>query len=208
MIALASGTSSELYGVVVISGTGMIVYGVDKTGQRRRAGGWGALLGDKGSGYAIGIAALTAIANATDGLGPPTTLQDFVLKHVGLARPQDLIGWLYSDVSWARFAALAPLVVQAAERGDPVANTIIQQAASDLTATVMAVVHGLGLEQAHFPLVLAGGNLQPGLLRDCLSLRLQQIAPYAQVTNPTVEPAIGAALLALKQIDKEFPKFK
>ncbi|MCX6047198.1 MAG: ATPase [Chloroflexi bacterium] len=202
MIALASGTGGELYGVVAISGTGMIVYGVDKAGQRRRAGGWGALLGDRGSGYAIGIAALTAIANATDGLGPPTILQAALLEHLALARPQDLIGWLYSDVAWARFAALSPLVVQAAEQGDAVAQAIIGQAADDLAATVMAVVRGLGLEQGQFPLVLAGGNLQPGLLRDGLSQRLQPIAPANQLINPTVEPAIGAALLALKQIGK------
>lgn len=202
MIALASGTGGELYGIVAVSGTGMIVYGVDKAGQRRRAGGWGALLGDRGSGYAIGIAALTAVANATDGLGPPTILQTSILEHLALVRPQDLIGWLYSDVAWARFAALAPLVYRAAEQGDAVGHAIIAQAADDLTATIMAVVRGLNLEQAHFPLVLAGGNLQPGLLRERLSQRLQRIAPTIQITSPTVEPAIGAALLALKQIGK------
>ncbi|MFN8493622.1 MAG: BadF/BadG/BcrA/BcrD ATPase family protein [Caldilineaceae bacterium] len=199
MIALASATGGDLYGVVLISGTGMIVYGVDRQGQRRRAGGWGALLGDKGSGYALGIAALTAIANATDGLGPPTALQAAILQHLQLTKPQELVTWIYADISWARFAALAPLVVQCAEQGDVVANAIIDQAADDLAATVRAVVNGLHLTQTTFPLVLAGGNLQPGLLCDRLTPRLQQIAPAARITGPLVEPATGAALLALKQ---------
>src|SRR5690606_34967862 len=51
VIALASGTGGDVYGVVLISGTGMIVYGFDRMGHRQRAGGWGALLGDPGSGY-------------------------------------------------------------------------------------------------------------------------------------------------------------
>lgn len=201
MIALASGTGGERYGVVLISGTGMIVYGVDQRGQRQRAGGWGALLGDKGSGYALGIAALTAIANATDGLGPATLLQAAVLQHLQLTKPQDLVPWIYSDITWARFAALAPLVVQCAEQGDAVANAIIEQAADDLVVTVRAVVHGLQLTQTAFPLVLAGGNLQPGLLRDRLTPRLQQLAPAAHITSPQVEPAAGAALLALKLLN-------
>lgn len=207
MIALASGTGGDLYGIVLISGTGMIVYGVDRNGQRRRAGGWGALLGDRGSGYALGIAALTAIANAVDGLGPPTVLQDLILSHLRLTTPQALISWMYSDVAWARFAALAPLVVAGAEQGDAVANAIIEQAATDLAAAVGAVARGLTWEQDTFPLVLAGGNLQPGLLRNRLSPRLHGVAPKARIVSPTVEPAIGAALLALKQVENnEFGK--
>lgn len=201
MAALASATGGELYGVVLISGTGMIVYGVDRQGQRRRAGGWGALLGDRGSGYALGVAALTAIANATDGIGPPTALQAAVLQHLQLTRPQDLVTWIYADITWARFAALAPLVTQCAEQGDAVANAILDQAADDLTTTVKAVVNGLQLAQTAFPLVLAGGNLQPGLLRNRLEPRLQQLAPAAHITNPQIEPAVGAALLALKLLN-------
>jgi len=207
MIALASGTGGDLYGIVLISGTGMIVYGVDRKGQRRRAGGWGALLGDRGSGYALGIAALTAIANATDGLGPPTALQELILSHLQLTSPQALISWMYSDVAWARFAALAPLVVAAAQQGDDVANLIIEQAAADLAAAVGAVARGLDMKQDNFPLVLVGGNLQPDLLRNRLSPALHEVAPHAKVITPSVEPAIGAALLALKQIhNNEFGK--
>jgi N-acetylglucosamine kinase-like BadF-type ATPase len=83
LIALAAGTGGEPYGVVVISGTGMIVYGVDANGQSRRAGGWGPLFGDKGSGYAIGAAALTAIAQAADGLGLPTALEGALRDQAG-----------------------------------------------------------------------------------------------------------------------------
>jgi len=199
LIALAAGTAGHLYGIVVISGTGMIVYGVNGAGKQQRAGGWGALLGDRGSGYALAIAALTAIANAADKLGPPTALQPRILEHLGLATPQALIGWTYGDVTWSRFAALAPLVVQCAAEADPVARQIIEQAAVDLAAAVVAVVQGLGMANETFPLVLAGGNLRPGLLSDRLCAHLTQLVPQANLIHPQIEPALGAALLALKQ---------
>lgn len=199
LIALAAGAAGRLYGIVVISGTGMIVYGVNGAGKQQRAGGWGALLGDRGSGYAIAIAALTAIANATDNLGPPTALQPLLLAHLHLATPQALIGWTYSDITWSRFAALAPLVIQCAAEGDAVAQQIIEQAAIDLAAAVTAVVHGLGMTNEAFPLVLAGGNLRPALLRERLCAHLALVVPQASLIHPEIEPALGAALLALKQ---------
>lgn len=199
LIALAAGTAGRLYGLVVISGTGMIVYGVNGAGKQQRAGGWGALLGDRGSGYAIAIAALTAIANATDNLGPSTALQPHILAHLHLATPQALIGWVYSDITWSRFAALAPLVVQCAAEGDAVAQQIIEQAAIDLATAVTAVVQSLGMANEAFPLVLAGGNLRPGLLSDRLRAHLALVVPQASLLHPQIEPALGAALLALKQ---------
>ncbi len=200
LIALAAGAAGDLYGVVVISGTGMIVYGVNQAGKQQRAGGWGALLGDHGSGYAIAIAALTAIANATDNLGPPTALQPLLLDHLHVATPQALIGWAYSDITWSRFAALAALVVQCATAGDTVAQQIIEQAAIDLAAAVAAVAQGLDMANEAFPLVQAGGNLRPGLLSDRLGAHLTLIVPQASLIYPQIEPALGAALLALKLV--------
>ncbi len=200
LIALAAGTAGRLYGIVVISGTGMIVYAVNGAGKQQRAGGWGALLGDRGSGYAIAIAALVAIANATDNLGPPTALQPLLLAHLHLATPQALIGWVYNDITWSRFAALAPLVVQCAVEGDTVAQQIIEQAAIDLATAVTAVVQSLGMASEAFPLVLAGGNLRPGLLSDRLCAHLASVVPQASLIQPQIEPALGAALLALQQV--------
>lgn len=202
LVALASGTGGDLYGVVVISGTGMIVYGVDRAGQRRRAGGWGPLIGDLGGGYDLGRAALRAVADATDGIGPPTALQTAVLSHLGLTEPPAIIPWAYAEISWARIAALAPLVTACAQQGDRVANAILDQAAADLATTVGAVVQGLQLADQSFPLILAGGNLRPGLLSERLIPRLQAMAPHAQIAHPPVEPAVGAALLARRAGEK------
>lgn len=200
VIALASGTRGQLYGVVVISGTGMISYGFDRQGNEARAGGWGALLGDEGGGYEIGSAVLHAVTAAVDDRGPQTALCDAVLSHLGLSDAQELIDWAYADTSWQRFAALAPLAMTWAERGDGVAQQIVQQAARDLAMAAGAVVRKLALDQEPFPLVLAGGNLHSGPLLDALRERLQTKFPQATIQQPQVDPAIGAALLALNNL--------
>ncbi len=202
LIALVSGTGGDLYGVVVISGTGMIVYGIDGNGQTRRAGGWGPLFGDKGSSYAIGAAALAAIAQAVDGMGPATTLEGALLDYLDLNMPQALISWAYSDLSWARIAELGPLVVECAQAGDPVALSIIEEAAVDLAAAVEHIVRNLNLLNEPVPIVLAGGNLLPGFFSGLVSQHLHSLIPKAQLVRPNLTAAVGAALLAFNQLQK------
>lgn len=195
VIALAAATGGELCGVVVVSGTGMIVMGIDAEGQRRRAGGWGPIIGEPGGGFALGAAALRAIAEAEDGLRPPTTLTAAVLGHLGLQTAQDLVAWTYADLTWARFAALAPVVMQCAQAGDAAAQLIVEEAAEALAQAAGAVIGGLEFGSRTFPIVLTGGNLQPGRLADALTLRLRQRWPQATAMWASVDPAVGAALL-------------
>ncbi len=203
VVALTSGTGGDIYGVVVISGTGMIVFGFDREGNHARSGGWGALLGDGGSGFAMGSAVLKAVTWAADGRAPATRLQDAVLDFLGLAEPMDLIDWAYQEeFTWPRFAQLAPLAAQLAVEGDQAAQAIIEQAAEDLAVAVRAVLVNLGMLDQAFPLVLAGGNLRPGPLFHALSQRLKNLAPKARIIRPQVSPAMGAALLALKELEK------
>ena len=82
VIALAAATGGDLYGVVIVSGTGMIVVGIDRAGRRRRAGGWGPLIGEPGGGFAVGSAGLKAVAEAADGIRPPTALTTALLDHL------------------------------------------------------------------------------------------------------------------------------
>lgn len=198
--ALASGTGGDLYGVVVISGTGMIVLGIDSQGIRRRAGGWGAILGDPGGGFSIGAAILQSITAATDGSGPPTLLTQRVLEHLSLHEVQDLIAWTYGQSGWAHVAGLAQLAEACAQENDEVAFHILAWAAGNLAQRAEAVIRGLNLQDSPFPLVLAGGNLtRGGLLPHLLRSRLEEVAPQAEILNPHLDAAVGAALLALKQ---------
>ncbi|CAK7348130.1 unnamed protein product [Dovyalis caffra] len=143
--ALASGTMGKLHGCVLIAGTGTIAYGFMEDGRQARAAGAGPVLGDWGSGYGIAAQALTAIIRAYDGRGPVTILSSNILQTLDLSSPDELIGWTYADPSWARIAALVPVVVSCAEAGDQVACEILQDSVEELALSVKAVVQRLGL---------------------------------------------------------------
>jgi len=81
LIALTAG-ARDAPAVVIVSGTGSIVYGRNANGEAARAGGWGHMIGDEGSGYWIGREALSAVMRAYDGRGPATRLTDAILAHL------------------------------------------------------------------------------------------------------------------------------
>src|SRR3954471_8363414 len=95
LVALEAGAPQQP-GIVVISGTGSIAYGRNARGEAARAGGWGYVLGDEGSGYWIGRAALRAVLRESDRRGPTTVLTELVLKHFGVAAPHELIHHIYN----------------------------------------------------------------------------------------------------------------
>ncbi|XP_072955901.1 uncharacterized protein [Typha angustifolia] len=208
--ALASGTMGKLHGCVLIAGTGTIAYGFTDDGREARAAGAGPILGDWGSGYGIAAQALTAVVRAHDGRGPQTLLTRNVLGSLDLSSPDELIGWTYEDPSWARIAAILPVVIASAEAGDEVANNILHNSVLELASSVKAVVRKLGLSgedgRASFPLVMVGRVLEANQrwdigkeVIDCIT----KLYPGAHPIHPKVEPAVGAALLAWNSIASE-----
>ncbi len=136
---LAAGTTGG-FGIALISGTGSFAFGRNEQGTTARAGGWGQQLGDDGSGYAIARAGLQAVTRAHDGIGPATQLTETLLQTLEIATVMDLREVLSGDEFDARrLASLAPLVVTAAEAGDPPATAIVDEAARGLSALVLAV---------------------------------------------------------------------
>ncbi|WOL07878.1 N-acetyl-D-glucosamine kinase-like [Canna indica] len=208
--ALASGTMGKLHGCVLIAGTGTIAYGFTEDGREARAAGAGPILGDWGSGYGIAAKALTAVMRAHDGRGPQTLLTYEILSMLRLSSPDELIGWTYADPSWTRIASLLPAVVSSAEAGDEVANRILHDSVLELTASVRAVVQRLELcgedGKDSFPLVMVGGVLEANdgwdIGKEVID-SITKIYPGAHPVRPTVEPAVGAALLAWNHVSSE-----
>jgi len=200
LVALEAG-AGDLPGVVVIAGTGSIAYGRNAGGRAARAGGWGYLLGDEGSGFWIGRRALSAIVRAADGRGPSTQLTDLVMDRLKLVRASDLIReTYYRDLRRTPIAGLAPLVERARETGDAVAAEILKQAAAELTAAAASVIGRLGMRGDAFPTILAGGIFKavPWLAAEVTRL-LPESAPRTSARILEVEPAVGAVKLALAE---------
>ena len=200
LIALEAGVGDEP-GVVIISGTGSIAYGRNKQRQAARAGGWGYVLGDEGSGYWIGRAALRAVLREADRRAEPTALTPLLLKHFDVDKPTDLLHAVYfRGVKPPEIASLAPYVQQAFEEGDRVAAGILDGTARELTASSVSVARRLGMLQERFTFLLAGGIFR-GLtwVRDELHERLLAAAPSAEVRQLQCEAASGAVLIALRE---------
>jgi N-acetylglucosamine kinase-like BadF-type ATPase len=195
-LVLAAGTPQG-WGAGVICGTGSSIFGRSPSGQMARAGGWGYLLGDEGSGYDIGRAALRSLTQAADGRGPQTRLTGLILQRWMLNSPQDLVNYVYRPGSKpADIAALASLVDAAAGQGDTIARQILGQAGHELARGVKAVAGLLGLEQP-VPCALAGGVMLGGeTLRGEFLAAAAGLDVELSPIQPVPEPATGAILLA------------
>jgi glucosamine kinase len=211
LIALVAG-AQDAPGIVIIAGTGSIVYGRNAAGEAARAGGWGHMIGDEGSGYWIGREALAAVMRAADGRGPATQLGGDILAHFGVADESRLPRIVYDrDQPRMSVAALGPIVERAAELGDAVATRILERAADELVLAAGSVASRLNMRGDLFTFFLAGGifRVVPWLSRE-LPRRLVEVAPRGQVQILDEEPAVGAVWLALAEArgGAQIPRYK
>src|SRR5436190_10894697 len=157
LIALVA-AAGETPGIVIVAGTGSIAYGRNVRGLAARAGGWGHMIGDEGSGYWIGREALAAVVREVDGRGPKTGLTEAVLEHFSVADATGLVHIVYNrEVPRQHVAALGPIVQTAASAGDAVACHILERAAEELVLAASSVAARLEMRGDPFPFVLAGG---------------------------------------------------
>jgi glucosamine kinase len=200
LVALEAG-APDRPGVVVISGTGSIAYGRNSRNEAARAGGWGYMLGDEGSGYWIGRAALRAALREADRRGPQTALSGLLLEHFQVARPQDLIHEVYvGTLRPTSIASLAQCVQTAFGAGDSVAIGILRGAANELESSALSVARRLDLVGERYPFVLAGGMFKAvPWLHEELARRLVLASPGSDVILLDVEPAVGAVRLAIAE---------
>jgi N-acetylmuramic acid 6-phosphate etherase len=197
---LAAG-SPEGWGIALISGTGSFAFGQTRDGRTARAGGWGYLFGDEGSGYAIALAGVRAAAMSADGRGPTTQLLDAMLSRLRVNDAQELIPPIYRIADdRAAIASLAQVVVQMADQGDAAAGRILNDAARELASMVGAIARKLGFSGEPFPLALAGGLLLGSQsIRDLVEAQLKSLALEVASIAHVWEPVAGAVKLAQRE---------
>lgn len=193
-IALAGAFESGP-GIVVSAGTGSISVGRDRHGRRARIGGYGWQMGDEGSGYAIGRAALGAVSRAHDGRSPRTALTERVLAATRSPDFDDLVRWAAS-ASPAEIAGLAPHVLEVAGRGDdPLAQGILDYAARELSQLAICLLPVMDVEPP-VGVALTGGLLgADGPLRRSVLKRLGE-EPGLRTIDQPVDAVVGALRLA------------
>jgi len=203
-IPLLVAGSPEGWGVALIAGTGSFAFGRTAAGRSVRAGGWGYLFGDEGSGYAIALAGLRAAAKSADGRAPATRLVDALLRRLDLREPPELIPTVYPFADdRARIASLADVVTQAAEQGDAQAQAILDDAAGELAAMVAAVARRLAFSGGTFPLALTGGVLLGSeRLRTAVEARLT-LRDWRPASIACVREPVAGAVRMAQGIQKE-----
>jgi N-acetylglucosamine kinase-like BadF-type ATPase len=194
------GAFSGKPGVVVISGTGSIVFGKDERDRVYRAGGWGRLIGDEGSGYAIGQEAFHAAARLLDGYGEKTKLLKLFYEKFGLGTQEAIIDAVYGKKF--DFSSVVPVVMEAASKNDPVAKKILAQACSDLVEVIDAVLMKMNKGRNGVPkrpLAFVGSLLMhDNYYSHKIRLAIKRELPLVALRSADSSPVIGATLMAIR----------
>ncbi|MFM7096443.1 MAG: N-acetylglucosamine kinase [Gemmataceae bacterium] len=150
----------EGWGIAVISGTGSMVLGKNQQGESFRSGGWGNILGDEGSAYALGMGALKLVTQIADGRKKTSLLNEKILANLQITHAQEIVAMFSGKkLEKARIAGLAIEVLHAQEQGDQNAAVLINEQAGLLSACVVAVYNQMKIKDEMVPLTLAGSLL-------------------------------------------------
>jgi glucosamine kinase len=198
-------------GVGAISGTGSNVFGVGGTGGGAgpsprvwRAGGWGHVLGDEGSGYWLAVQSIKAALADRERSGPETRLSAAAVDFFGVQSVEALATLVYSKpLAKGEIAAFAVETARVAHAGDAVARGLYERAAVELGRQVVAVIEQTGLT-GEFPVGLIGSAFKAGaLFVEPLAATVHRIAPQARVAVVEMAPVGGCLLLAARVAGRE-----
>lgn len=182
-------------GVLVIAGTGSIVYGLNERGKSARAGGWGGLVSDQGSAFWIGREAVAAALREYD-LGSRHGMIATIAASWKVSARDEVVRIANSGLL-PRFAELATPVAEAAEHGNAGAKAILQRAGEELAALAEIVIARLWPKGGVVRVAVSGGVLQgSGIVRQALQNALRAVYPEAAVSFAYVRPVLGALAIA------------
>jgi N-acetylglucosamine kinase-like BadF-type ATPase len=201
--AWATATGAEP-GVGAISGTGSNVFGVGPDARSWRAGGWGHVLGDEGSGYWLGLESIRAALHERDGSGPPTALSAAAVEFFGTPSIESIAALAYAKpLTKGEIAAFARTTAELATSGDAVARGLYERAAAELGRQIRVVIERTGLDHAsnveEFPVGLIGSAFKAGaVFVEPLREAVRDAAPRARVSVVEMAPVGGSLMLAAR----------
>lgn len=189
------GAHQSRNGIVLIAGTGSVCYGCNGP-HRSQVGGGGHILDDEGSGYALGRGVLAAVLRAMDGRLPPTMLSEAVSRHCGITQRSQLIQFVYDPKTGKdTIAALAPLLLEACQAGDPVALGIAEKAAQALAEMILVTAERLDMPEG--PVAFSGSILtKTAQIRERVCKILDTRSADMVYYLPRADAVSGAILMA------------
>jgi N-acetylglucosamine kinase-like BadF-type ATPase len=198
---LRAGTARG-WGVAVVCGAGINCVGVAPDGRHARFPALGAISGDWGGGYDVGLAALSAAARSEDGRGPTTRLEQAVPAYFGKPTPSRLAEAIHlGEIPQRRLVELAPVVFDEAAT-DPVAAGLVDRLATEVVALAEVALRRLDLLDQPVEVLLGGGLFQrpESTLVDAIRIALSAVGTSITVRATAAPPIVGAALLGLDEL--------
>ncbi len=195
-----TGASAGGPGVVLVAGGGAISYGITTAGREAIAGGFGYLLGDEGSAFKIGVAAIRAASRAADKRGEPTTLEKIVCDYFEIATIREITRVVYrAGFQRDRISLLTPLVAAAADAGDRVAEEIIASAGESIAEMALGIARQLFSENEQLNVYYTGGvfNIGERLFASIRRVLADGWSNWA-LLEPRFQPAVGGLILAAR----------
>ena len=179
-------------GVVIISGTGSICFGKNAAGQTARSGGFGHIIDDGGSGYALGRDVLAIAVRAVDGRLEDTAILQAVCDRLG-SGPEGIVPFVHSpETDKAAIAKFSYIALELADRGEPTAIEILRRGAEELAALVRAVQNRLGLSGCRIA-GLGGLLTEENAYRKAVA---EELSKLGTVTDAQHNALWGAAQMA------------
>lgn len=198
--AMRAGTSHP-WGAVVICGSGINAAVRAPDGREFVLPSLGWISGDWGGGGDMSRIALGAVARAWDGRGPATAMTELILQHFGYPSYERLLEAFYvKDIAATRIYEIAPLIFSAALAGDAPAQELVLRCGTEIGHIAGTLLRRMDMQEVACE-VVTGGSIFKGvgpLLMDSAILALHKIAPQAFFTRATIEPVVGALLLAFE----------
>jgi N-acetylglucosamine kinase-like BadF-type ATPase len=196
-----SGATAGRPGIIVIAGTGSMAFGRNASGKTARAGGWGYIFGDEGGAFDLVRQALRYALKFEEGWGLETVLHDVLLRASGARNANELLHWFYTkEYPRDRIATFAPLVTDAAAKGDKIAQMIVRMAAANLMWLVRGVHYSLFGKFERVLICHVGGVFRSECLRADFVAEVKR-GTRCDVSLPVYGAAAGAVLEAMRLDD-------
>lgn len=200
------GATAGTPGIVVISGTGSVVYGENEAGETTQIGGLGFLFSDEGSGFWLAAQTIRLAIKEQDGLIKDSGLQKLVSDFFKVSKILELTTAFYNEkVSRDEIAALAKIAHEAAENGNQILQNQIRFGAEILVESVKSAAGKLNFPQI-FVVAAVGGMFQGALMKKYFAESLNKNLPDVKLVEPAFGAAIGALLIAYHQANIEINK--
>ncbi len=182
-------------GIVLIAGTGSIALYRTEDDKLIRAGGWGYLLGDEGSGFAIARDAMNSVLRQHDGRSEKTDLTKKALTHFGVATVDELIPKIYHN--GCDLASFTPKVLEAVAERDRIAHMVMVKNSTELVELVRVLTMKVRPKKK-LPVCLMGGLLESeNIYSKMVKEKIMHSLPLVVIQKPKFPAAFGATIIGL-----------